>query len=401
MARMSSIPQAFPVLLWLAGFAGMQGVQAAAAPAAPFVRSERHDFRVVTVVEGLQNPWSMAFLPGGDALITERPGRLRILRGGKLLPDPVPGVPKVRTGDQGGLLDVVAHPAFAKNRFIYLSYSKPSADDSRGTTAVLRARFENDRLEDVQEILEAKAWAEGRGHYGSRMAFDRDGYLFITIGDRQVPPQGDLQSLLAHPAQQLGTHQGKVLRLHDDGRVPADNPFVATPNALPEIWSYGHRSLQGLAVHPETNAVWESEHGPQGGDEVNLIRPGRNYGWPVIGYGVAYGAGAPIHVGLARPGMEMPVHFWVPSIAVSGMMIYSGDRFPGWKGDLFSGGMHWENRALSRVTLKGDRAVQQELLLQKAYRIRDVRQGPDGYIYLVTDDRAGGLTPILRLEPAN
>lgn len=361
--------------------------------------SERHDFRVVTVVEGLQNPWSMAFLPGGDALITERPGRLRILRGGRLLPDSVPGVPKVRTGGQGGLLDVVPHPAFAKNRLVYLSYSKPNADDSRGTTAA-RARFENDRLEDVQEILEAKAWAEDSGHYGSRMAFDREGYLFVTIGDRQVPPLGDLQALLAHPAQQLETHQGKVLRLHDDGRVPADNPFVNTPNALPEIWSYGHRSLQGLAVHPQTNELWESEHGPQGGDEVNLVRAGRNYGWPVIGYGVSYGAGAPIHVGIAREGMEMPVHFWVPSIAVSGMMIYTGDRFPGWKGDLFSGGMHWENRALSRVTLKGDRVASQEMLLQKAYRVRDVRQGPDGYIYLVTDDRAGGLSPILRLEPA-
>lgn len=267
-------------------------------------RSAEQSYRIVPVVDGLMNPWSMAFLPNGDMLVTERAGRLRIVRGGRLVAEPVPGLPAMRVGNQGGLLDVVPHPDFSRNRLVYLSYSKPSADGARGTTAVIRGRFENDRLTNVEEIFVAEAWSTGQAHYGSRLAFDRDGYLFITVGDRQVSPTGDLE---AHPAQSLGTHHGKVIRLHDDGRVPADNPFVGREGALPQIWSYGHRNPQGLMVHPETNEVWAIEHGPQGGDELNRIQAGRNYGWPVIGFGVNYRTGSNIHSGTMKEGMEQPV----------------------------------------------------------------------------------------------
>jgi glucose/arabinose dehydrogenase len=358
----------------------------------PVQRSAYYDYRVVTVVEGLVNPWSMAFLPGGDILVSERPGRLRIVRNGKLLPEPVPGLPPMRAVGQGGLLDVVLHPAFASNRLVYFSYSKPNAD-TLGATAVARARFENDRLTNVEEIFEAKAWSH-RGHYGSRLAFDRDGFLFITLGDRQVPPAGNLE---AHPAQDLTTHHGKTIRLHDDGRVPADNPFVNRTDALPQIWTYGHRNLQGLLVHPETGDVFVTEHGPQGGDELNLLEPGKNYGWPVIGFGVNYRTGAAIHSGTHRPGMQQPVHVWVPSIGTSGLLIYTGDRFPQWKGSVFAGGMVGEQ--LVRLTLQGRRVTNVETLVQRMGRIRDVRQGADGYIYLAIDDRDAKPTRIIRLEP--
>jgi len=357
--------------------------------------SAHHAYRVVTVVEGLVNPWAMAFLPSGDMLVTERAGRLRIVRNGRLLPDPVAGLPAIRGGNQGGLLDVVLHPDFAANKLVYISYSKPSDDTTRGTTAVIRGRFENDRLTNVEEILVAEVWSEGRGHYGSRLAFDRDRYLFVSIGDRQVPPMGDLD---AHPSQSLATHHGKVLRLHDDGRVPTDNPFVGRDGALPQIWSYGHRNQQGLIVHPETNEVWATEHGPQGGDELNRIQAGRNYGWPVIGYGVNYRSGTNIHSGTIREGMEQPAKIWVPSIATSGLLLYTGDKFPGWRGSLFSGGMVGE--VLSRLTLDGQRVTGEEQLVQRRGRIRDVRQGPDGFIYLALDDRGGAPSAIVRLEPA-
>lgn len=357
--------------------------------------SELHAFRVVTIAEGLENPWSMAFLPNGDMLITERPGRLRILRDGALLPDPVAGVPQVRARGQGGLLDIALHPDFASNRLVYLSFSKPNEDGSEGTTAVARGRWENDRLNDVEEIFEARAWSRGGNHFGSRLAFDRDGYLFLTVGDRAVRP--GLEIARSHPAQDLSNHQGSVIRLHDDGRVPADNPFVGQDGALPEIWSYGHRNLQGLAVHPETGDLWETEHGAQGGDELNRILPGRNYGWPVIGYGVNYG-GEVIHEGTSAAGMEQPAHYWVPSIATSGLLVYTGDRFPGWKGSIFVGGL--AGQQIARLTMDGQRVASEETLIEGMGRVRDIRQGPDGLIYVAFDDRRGGQTPIVRLEPA-
>jgi len=356
-------------------------------------RSALYDFRAVPVVEGLEIPWSMAWLPNGDMLVTERPGRLRIVRNGALLPDPVPGVPEVHAVGQGGLFDVLPHPDFATNRLLYLAYATPSADAS--TTRVVRARFENDRLGELEEIF--VSISEGRGHYGGKLAFDGSGHLFITLGDRQVPPEGDLE---AHPAQDLTNHHGALIRLHDDGRVPDDNPFVGRADARPEIWSYGHRNMQGLAIHPETGDVWVTEHGPQGGDELNRVEPGRNYGWPVIGYGVNYRTGLAIHEGTMREGMEHPDHFWVPSIAASGLIVYTGDRFPEWRGNIFAGGLAGEQ--IARLTLGADgRTVErEETLVQGIGRVRDIRQGPDGYIYVaIENEDEGALTPIVRLEP--
>lgn len=353
-------------------------------------RSAFYDYQAVTVADGLVNPWSMAFLPGGDMLITERPGRLRIVRDGALLPDPVPGTPEVFAQGQGGLLDVVLHPDFASNHLIYLSYSKPVGEGS--TTAVVRGRFENDRLSDVEEVFEADS--QGRGHYGSRLAFDADGYLFITVGDRQVPSTGDLE---AHPAQDVSNNHGTINRIHDDGRIPEDNPFVEQEGANPAIWSYGHRNPQGLFIHPETGEVWATEHGPQGGDEFNLIQPGNNYGWPVVGYGVNYGSGLAIHEGTRRDGMESPKHFWVPSIATSGLMYYTGDKFPEWQGSVFVGGLAGEQ--IARLTMDGQRITSEETLFQGMGRIRDIRQGLDGYIYVAIEDRRGAPTAVVRFEP--
>lgn len=356
--------------------------------------SAEHDYRVVTVAEGLVNPWSIAFLPGGDILVTERPGRLRIVRNGSLLDAPVAGVPAVLAQGQGGLLDVVPHPDFASNRLLYMSYSKPYADGQGATTAVVRGRFENDRLTNVEQIFEAVS--RGAGHYGSRLAFDGQGYLFITVGDRQAPPEGNLAQ---HPAQDLSNHHGTTIRLHDDGRVPTDNPFVSQTNARPEIWSYGHRNPQGLAIHPETGEIWLTEHGPQGGDELNLVRRGANYGWPVIGFGVNYRSGSAIHEGTHREGMEQPVNIWVPSIGTSGLMIYTGDRFPNWRGHFFAAGLAGE--LVTRIVLDGTRVVRRESIAHGLGRIRDVRQAPDGLIYLAIDDRQGGPTALVRLEPVS
>lgn len=372
----------------------LAAIAPAAAQEAEILRSAQHDYRLVPVAEGLEHPWSIAFLPNGDMLVTEQAGRLRIVRDGELLPDPVAGVPEVIYRGQAGLLDVEPHPDFATNRLLYLSFSKPKPDSEWGTTAVARGRLENGRLEDVEEIFEAVS--EGRGHYGCRLAFDGEGHLFLTIGDRQAPPSGDLE---AHPAQDLSNHHGTINRIHDDGRVPDDNPFVGREDARPEIWSYGHRNAQGLAIDPETGDVWADEHGPQGGDELNLILPGRNYGWPVVGYGVNYRTGLAIHAGTQREGMEQPVHVWVPSIATSGLMIYDGDRFPRWRGSLFVGGM--AGHRLARLEMDGRDVVLEETLVPGVGRIRDVVQGPDGYIYLAIDgEEREDLTSILRMEPA-
>ncbi|MCH8121798.1 MAG: PQQ-dependent sugar dehydrogenase [Bacteroidetes bacterium] len=369
----------------------MMSVATAVSCQAQDYRSTLYDFTVVTVTGGLEHPWSMAFLPDGDILVTERPGRLRIIRDGVLMENPVAGVPEVHAQGQGGLLDVVLHPNFSSNRLLYLSYSKPLEDEDGATTVVARAHFENDRLTDVEELFEADS--RGGGHYGSRLAFDSEGFLFITVGDRQAPPRGDLE---AHPAQDLSNHHGTTNRIHDDGRIPDDNPFVNESGARPEIWSYGHRNQQGLAIHPESGDIWATEHGPQGGDELNLIRPGLNYGWPVIGYGVNYRSGTAIHEGTHRDGMEQPANFWVPSIATSGLMIYTGDIFPEWKGNIFVGGM--AGTQIARLTLDGQRVVSEETLVKGLGRIRDIRQGPDGYIYLAIDSDAGPQS-IVRLEP--
>ena len=352
--------------------------------------SAQHSFRVVTVAEGLEHPWAVGFLPGGDILVTERPGRLRIIRNGRLLPAPVEGVPEVFAVGQGGLLDVMPHPDFATNRLVYLTYSKPLGGQE-STTAVIRGRLENDALTNVEEIFVAQT--RGRGHYGSRLAFDGQGHLFVSVGERMAAPN----LLEAHPAQDFSNHHGTINRLMEDGSVPSDNPFVGREDVRPEIWSKGHRNPQALAIHPVTGQLWEAEHGPQGGDEINLIEPGKNHGWPVIGFGVNYGSGLRIHEGTMREGMQSPVHVWVPSIATSGMMIYNGNAFPRWKGSIFVGGLAGEQ--LARIEVGDSASPLEETLLKGIGRVRDVREGPDGFIYLAIDDQANGRTPIVRLEP--
>ena len=377
--------------------AGLLAVFAVSASAqSDMYYSAHHDYRVVEVTGGLIQPWSMAWLPNGDMLVTEKPGRLRVVRDGELLPEAVPGVPEVfySPRGQGGLFEVVPHPDFAENRWVYLTFAKPVDDTS--TSAIVRGRFENDELTNVVEIFAAQS--VGFGHYGGKLLFDDDGYMFFAVGDRQAPTTGDLAT---QKAQDTSNHAGTVMRLHDDGSAPDDNPFVGDDDALPEIWSFGHRSPQGLAIHPQTGDLWETEHGPQGGDELNRIEPGVNYGWPVVGYGVNYGAiGSPIHDGIGREGMRSPDHIWVPSIATSGLMIYSGDKFPNWRGSIFAGGLMGEQ--LARLHMGDDHreVIVEETLAYDMGRIRDVRQGPDGHIYLAISDRDGDEeTPIVRLEP--
>jgi glucose/arabinose dehydrogenase len=308
----------------------------------------------------------------------------------------VAGVPAVfRERGQGGLLDVAIHPDFARNRFIYLSHGKGRSADSLGALAVVRARLEGHRLTDVTEIFVADAWEQRNNHFGGRLAFDAKGFLFVTVGERMADPR----LLAAHPAQDPRRHFGTVVRLHDDGRIPADNPFRSRGDTLPQVWSFGHRNAQGLAVHPVTGDVWATEHGPRGGDELNLVLPGRNYGWPVVSHGVNYD-GSPFTGESAHAGMEGPRFTWVPSIAPSGLAFYSGDRFPWWKGDLFVGAL--VAKRLVRVTLEGTRVLNVETLLADAVgRIRDVRQGPDGLIYLALEDDSRPARPsrIVRLEP--
>lgn len=345
--------------------------------------SMHHSFRVVVVADGLADPWGMTFLPDGDILVTERPGRLRILRDGRLLAQPVSGVPAVRDVGQGGLLDVLPHPQFQQNRMIYLSYA--SSHDGGVTTHVARGRLLQGTLQDVEVIFRAEPSSSKGVHFGSRLVFDRENFLYITVGDR-----GQMQR-----AQDLEDHAGKILRLHDDGRVPNDNPFIGQRGPRLEIFSFGHRNPQGLTVHPETGEIWEHEHGPRGGDEINLILPGRNYGWPIVTLGIDY-TGFTIGDGLTHAdGMEDPLHHWTPSIAPSGMAFYAGKKFPKWEGDLFIGAL--AHRHLARVRFSGTRVVEEERLLEDLNRrVRDVRVGPEGNLWVLTDHDPG---QILRLEP--
>ena len=379
-------------LLNFAGIAVVIAVATTVSAQPDMYYAAHHNYRVVPVVDGLVQPWSMAWLPNGDMLVTEKPGRLRIIRDGNLLPDAVPGTPDVYYQGQGGLFEVLPHPDFENNRLLYLSYSKPVGDGS--TTAVVRGKLENDSLTNVEEIFTAKA--EGRSHYGGKLAFDKEGYLFVTAGDRQVPSRGDLS---AHPAQDPTNHHGVIVRLNDDGSVPSDNPKIDKAGSLPEIYSFGHRSPQGLAVHPITGDVWMTEHGPQGGDELNLIQPGLNYGWPLIGFGVNYVSGSPIHESTSRTGYESPAWVWVPSIAASGLMIYDGDVFPQWRGHIFAGGLAGEQLARLHLDENYKEVILEETLAYGMGRIRDVRQSPDGYIYLAISDRGGQPSGLYRMEP--
>lgn len=351
--------------------------------AAESYKSEKVGFEVETLAEGLENPWGLAFLPDGRMLVTERPGRLRIVAADGTLSPPVEGVPRVFARGQGGLLDVALDPAFAENGLIYLSYAEPGP--SGGGTAVARARLEGNRLEGLTVIFQQMPKRNAGQHFGSRLVFARDGKLFITTGDRGSRDQ----------AQNLGVHLGKLIRINSDGTVPEDNPFVSTDDARREIWSYGHRNMQGAALHPETGEIWTIEHGARGGDELNAPQAGKNYGWPVIAYGIDY-SGAALGEGTEKAGMEQPLYYWDPSIAPSGMAFYTGDAFPEWRGNLFVGALSFQ--LLARLELDGKKVVHEERLLEDLdERIRDVRQGPDGLIYLLTDNPDGR---ILRISPS-
>ena len=346
--------------------------------------SERERFRVITLVRGLDHPWGLAFLPDGDMLVTERPGRLLRIDGETLQSRTVRGLPTVAEVGQGGLLDVALHPRFDSTRLVYVSFA--GEDDDGAGTEVARGRLDDDVLRDVEVIFRALPKSRGGRHFGSRLLFDSYGHLLITLGDRGDRPR----------AQDIGDHAGSVIRINDDGSVPADNPFVQTSGARPEIYTYGNRNVQGIALDADSGRVWAHEHGPQGGDEVNVLVPGRNYGWPVITYGRNYGFGTSIGEGTHKEGMEQPLLYWTPSIAPSGMTLYSGDKFPAWRGNLFVGALKF--RLLVRLEVRDGKIVREERLLEDELgRIRDVRTGPDGYIYLLTDEDDGVLA---RLEPA-
>ena len=348
------------------------------------INSEKHSFRVVTLLTALENPWSVAFLPEGRMLVTERAGRLRLVgQDFRLDPKPIAGLPDVVSQGQGGLFDVVLHPEYAQNGWIYWAYNAPGAGG--WGTALARGKLQGSRMTEVQVLFSMQPKTRSSQHFGGRIVFDKAGMLYLTLGDR-----GDKDR-----AQKLDDHAGSVIRLHDDGRVPADNPYAKRSGALPEKWTLGNRNMQGAALHPKTGELWTHEHGPQGGDEVNVMRSGLNYGWPVITYGVNYGFGTRIGEGQTKPGMVQPLHLWVPSIAPSGMAFVSGSKFPQWAGDLLVGALR--DQMLVRLVLDGEKVVREERLLKGLVgRIRDVRMGPDGLVYLLTDDAEGAL---LRLEP--
>ena len=361
---------------------------ASAPSAAQEFNGEDGPIRVVTVASGLEHPWGLAFLPDGRMLVTERPGRLRIVGADGKLSAPVKGVPEVYAVGQGGLLDVVLDPKFADNGLIYWSYAEP--EGGVAGTAAARGRLVEDgggpaRLQDVRVIFRQQPKVSGPNHWGSRLVFAPDGTLFVTLGERFQRDR----------AQNLNEDLGKLVRINADGSIPKDNPFVGRPDARPEIWSLGHRNVQAAALNPETKRLWTVEHGAQGGDEINIPEAGKNYGWPIITYGRDY-SGEKIGEGTAKPGLEQPIYYWDPSIAPSGMAFYTAGRFPAWRGDLFVGSLKFA--LLVRLELDGTKITHEErLLADLSERIRDVRQGPDGLLYLLTDNPDGR---ILRIQPS-
>ena len=351
------------------------------------LRTDKVEVIVETVARNLQNPWGLAFLPDGRMLVTERPGRLRIADADGSLSEPVQGVPRVAARGQGGLLDVALDPNFAQNRLVYLSFAEDRGEGRAGTS-VARGRLSQNgsALEAVQVIFRQEPTHTGNNHWGSRLVFDRDGNLFVTLGDRF-----DLRNQAQNPAN----HLGKIVRIKPNGGAAPNNPFLNREDAKPEIWSLGHRNLQSAALHPTTGELWTVEHGARGGDEVNIPQKGKNYGWPIISYGVDY-SGAKIGEGTKKTGLEQPVYYWDPSIAPSGMAFYTGDKFPAWRGSILVGAL--AGKLVSRLETNGNRVTGEERMLQNlGERIRDVRQGPDGFVYLLTDSRDGR---ILRMKPA-
>lgn len=364
----------------------------AAAPAAlaqdtQRLRTDKAEVIVETVARNLQNPWGLAFLPDSRMLVTERPGRLRIADAEGKLSDPIKGLPKISVSGQGGLLDVALDPNFAQNRLVYLSFAEDRGAGKNGTS-VARGRLSQDgaALEGTEVIFRQEPSYAGNRHFGSRLVFDRDGNLFVTLGERK-----DLRD----QAQGLNNHLGKIVHIKPAGGAAPDNPFLTRDDVRPEIWSSGHRNVQAAALNPATGELWTVEHGARGGDEVNIPQKGKNYGWPVITYGVDY-SGAKIGEGTKKPGMEQPVYYWDPSIAPSGMVFYTGDKFPAWRGSILVGAL--AGKLVSRLETNGNKVVGEERMLRNlGERIRDVRQGPDGLIYLLTDSPKGR---ILRMKPA-
>lgn len=366
------------------------GLLGAGPATAAIFSTEKGNISVDVIADGLARPWAIDFLPDRRMIVTERGGRMRLVTPDGKKSKPIKGVPDVVVGGQGGLLDVAVHPDFARNRLIYWSYSEAGKGGS--STAVARAKLSADdtSLDDVQVIFSQKPKVRSNLQFGSRLVFDGKGHLFVTLGDRSA-------ATFRVQAQELDSHLGKIVRLMEDGSVPKDNPFVGRKGALPEIWSYGHRNPQAAAINPQTGALWAIEHGPRGGDEVNLPEPGKNYGWPIVSYGVEY-SGKPVGSGKREmPGMENPIYQWTPVIAPSGMAFYTGDLFPAWKGNLFVGGLRAQ--ALVRLELDGAKVTHEERLLRELrLRIRDVAQGPDGALYVVTDESNG---QIIRISPAS
>ena len=367
-------------------FAASSGAYGQTAPGPTKSAATSGNAKSVVVAEGLEHPWALAMLPGepaGRMLVTERAGRMRIVSADGKVGAPLTGVPAVHAVNQGGLLDVVTAPDFQRSRTIYFSFAQPMPGGAR--TAVASAQLGDGKLENVKVIFAQADVISGGHHFGSRIAIARDGSLFVTTGERYTEKDR---------AQSLQSHLGKVIHVNADGSVPKDNPFVGNTNARSEIWSYGHRNMQGAAIHPLTGKLWTHEHGPRGGDEINVPLAGKNYGWPVIGYGIDY-SGLRMHESSAKAGMEQPIHYWLPSIAPSGMAFYTAERFPQWKNSLFVGALAGQH--LARLTLDGERVVAEEkLLLERKERIRDVRQGLDGYVYVLTDENNGR---ILRVSP--
>jgi len=391
-----SVHMAVPLLLCMLGLSHAQqqppiGVPVPPLGAGPWVfdTAEQHKISVSVVTKGLSHPWALAFLPGGDMLVTERPGRLRTIRRGVLDPQAVSGVPQVRTDGNGGLMDVAIHPRFADNRFVYLTYTKP-AGNGMGAPALARGRLEAGALTDVRDLLVTDAY-EGNSGLNGRVVFGRDGKVYMSTGGNVGNVSQDPTSL-----------RGKILRLNDDGSVPSDNPFVGHAGHRPEIYTLGHRNTLGLIVHPETGMLWNHENGPNGGDEINIILRGRNYGWPVVSFGRNY-PGAPISEHPTREGMESPFVVWLPAIAVAGMAVYTGDQFPAWRGNVFVGSLREGGIPgtghLQRIVFNArtEELRRESMLTELRQRIREVREGPDGFLYLLTDEDDAAL---LRIEPA-
>ncbi len=399
-----SLPLAAPLLLCLFTVVHAQEEQPIGVPVPPLGdgpwvldTAEQHQIRVSVVTRGLEHPWAIAFLPDGGMLITERPGRLRLVRDGVLDPQPISGVPDVRTDGNGGLMDVAIHPEFAENGLVYLTYTK-RANDGRGSPTLARGRLEGHALHDVADLVVTQPF-HGNSGLNGRVAFGRDGKIYMSTGGRILSPDGELLNAPQDPA----SLRGKVLRLNDDGSVPDDNPFVNEPGYRPEIYTIGHRNTLGLMLHAETGNIWQHENGPNGGDELNVLLPGRNYGWPLMSFGRLY-PGARVSQHPTRDGYESPAVVWLPAIAAAGMAVYTGDQFPAWRGNVFVGSLRQGGIPgtghLQRIVFneKLEELRRESMLRELRQRIREVRQGPDELLYVLTDHDDDGA--LLRIEPA-